>query len=497
MKVLVVDDETVARGLVADVLRLEGFGVLMASDGEEALEAAQREVPDVVLLDVMLPGMDGFEVCRRLRAIPELREVSIYIVTALADRASRLMGFEAGADDFLTKPVDRLELRLRMKTQDRLSRFRGLLEQRSHLEELALLTPDGLMALDRMGSVLEMNPKANELFGATAGDRLWDLFDGADSGSVLRAWRRLCVGPDARVRMESLVPRPDGEAIPVELTFRRLPGEPRNVFAMLLVQDLSERVRMRTRLDHAERLALIARTSSGVGHDLVTYLVSIQRALDGIADSLPAGTPQNQVYKDVTDAILEAAELVHRMNELGPERATGYAPVDFDLNERIRAVWTLLRHVAGRANLRLDLADQRLVVHADPIDMTRVLANLISNAAAATGESGTVGVTSFMRPGRSGANARGAAAATWCFVQVSDDGPGIPRELVRSLFEPFFTTKAVDGGLGLGLANVKDIVTRYGGTIQVETQPGRGTTFTLGFPASTQISERDTTGGVS
>lgn len=128
--ILLVDDTPAALEVLRGALEPEGYTLHMAASGEEALTAAATHRPDLVLLDVMMPGIDGFEVCRRLRSDADLRDVPVVMVTALGDRASRLRGLEAGADDFLTKPVDRLELRLRARTITRLSRYRRMLEAR-------------------------------------------------------------------------------------------------------------------------------------------------------------------------------------------------------------------------------------------------------------------------------------------------------------------------------------------------------------------------------
>lgn len=126
---LLVDDMPAGLEVLRSALATEGYTLLTASNGEEALTLAASHRPDLILLDVMMPGIDGFEVCRRLRADAALGEVPIVMVTALGDRASRLRGLEAGADDFLSKPVDRLELRLRARTITRLSHRRRQVEQ--------------------------------------------------------------------------------------------------------------------------------------------------------------------------------------------------------------------------------------------------------------------------------------------------------------------------------------------------------------------------------
>lgn len=134
--ILIVDDNASARETLIAMLEGEHYQLELAKDGFQTLQILNRLKPDLILLDVMMPGMDGFEVCRRIRATPQLAEVPIIILTALDDRASLLMGIEAGADDFLTKPVDRYELQARVRTIVRLNRYRQLVEQRENLREM-------------------------------------------------------------------------------------------------------------------------------------------------------------------------------------------------------------------------------------------------------------------------------------------------------------------------------------------------------------------------
>lgn len=125
--ILIVDDEPAIRGLLEEVLRLQGYRVFTASDGRAALEEFTRRQPDLVLLDVVMPVLNGFEVCRRLKENPETRLTPIVMVTALSASGDRVRGIEAGADDFLNKPFDRSEL---------LARVRSLLKLKAHTDEL-------------------------------------------------------------------------------------------------------------------------------------------------------------------------------------------------------------------------------------------------------------------------------------------------------------------------------------------------------------------------
>jgi putative two-component system response regulator len=132
--ILIVDDEYSGRETLQSVLEGEGYNLIMAENGPQAIERAKIFLPDVILLDVMMPGMTGFEVCERIRSDPQVAEIPIIILTALDDRESLLTGLKAGADDFISKPFDRFELRARLIGITRLNRYHKLVEEREKLQ---------------------------------------------------------------------------------------------------------------------------------------------------------------------------------------------------------------------------------------------------------------------------------------------------------------------------------------------------------------------------
>jgi len=139
-RILVVDDHEPNRLLLEDLLEPQGYQVILAEDGEEAIRLVAESQPDLVLLDVMMPGQNGLEVCRRLRVDPETGSLPIILVTALAEREHRLQGIDAGANDYLTKPIDRAELLLRVRNALHLRKLHAELaaqyQQLKDLEEL-------------------------------------------------------------------------------------------------------------------------------------------------------------------------------------------------------------------------------------------------------------------------------------------------------------------------------------------------------------------------
>ncbi len=136
--ILVADDEPNIRDVIKAILSDEGFHMIFAENGVEALDKAHEIIPDLILLDVMMPKMDGYEVCRRLRGEPILAQVPIIMITALGDTASRIRGINSGADDFISKPFDFAELTAKIKNIIRLNRFRQLLTERENLDRAHL-----------------------------------------------------------------------------------------------------------------------------------------------------------------------------------------------------------------------------------------------------------------------------------------------------------------------------------------------------------------------
>lgn len=164
-KILIVDDTPTGLEALEDLLAPMGHQLFLAHDGAAALATAVAHTPDLILLDVMMPGMDGFEVCRRLRAEATTAEIPVVMITALNDPKSRLKGIEAGADDFLSKPIDRYELRARVKMIVRLNRYRRLMVERQKFEHVVTYAATGYLILNEQGKILFANPHAQRNLG--------------------------------------------------------------------------------------------------------------------------------------------------------------------------------------------------------------------------------------------------------------------------------------------------------------------------------------------
>jgi len=163
-KVLIVDDEPIIRNTLELLFTAENLELLFAENGESGLRMAQEFQPDAILMDVMMPGMDGYETCRRIRANPALAEIPIIMITALDDRNARLVGLLAGADDFLIKPFDGFEIQVRIKNIIRLNRYHNLVEERSRFYWVVENDEKGYLVLDENGNIQYANQRAQIYF---------------------------------------------------------------------------------------------------------------------------------------------------------------------------------------------------------------------------------------------------------------------------------------------------------------------------------------------
>jgi PAS domain S-box-containing protein len=220
--ILVIDDDRMTREYLNALLEHDGYSVEMASNGAEGLEMAARLLPDVILLDVIMPGMDGFDVCRQLRTHPLLGEAPIILITALDDRQARLHGFDAGADDFISKPFDRMELRARIRTTVRLNRYRKIMEERSRVAQIIELAPNGIMVVDVDGLILLANPAMVQMLGCIeaaqcVGKNLLDFLDPHVREESMLGLRNALTKHHMVRHLETLIVNTGGERIPIEL----------------------------------------------------------------------------------------------------------------------------------------------------------------------------------------------------------------------------------------------------------------------------------------
>jgi PAS domain S-box-containing protein len=169
-QILVVDDVPANLSILLDLLSGAGFAVSVAEDGESALEQVDYVRPELILLDVMMPGLDGFETCQRLKSNPATRDIPVIFMTGLTDTVDKLKGFEFGAVDYITKPFQHEEVLARVSTHLELQQLKQRLQaSEERLSRIIGSATDAIVALDHEGCITLFNPAAERMFRCPSG----------------------------------------------------------------------------------------------------------------------------------------------------------------------------------------------------------------------------------------------------------------------------------------------------------------------------------------
>jgi len=468
--ILVVDDDEINRTLLVRRLTPEGHTVRVARDGLEALAAVEEAVPDLVLLDVMMPHLDGFDVCRRLRERPHTRAVPVILLTALRDREDRLRGLEAGADDFITKPFDGAELTARVRSLLRVRYFQGLAAQRELVETAIGDLADGIVVTEPDWTVVVANRRARHLLGLDEeGVRGLDLAEHLRAFDVRPALTQLLLTEANRFEVQRGA-RPD---LVLDVRFapvRDPDGEP--LYYTLALRDVTaERQAARLRLDFFSLTAHKLRTPLTILKGLVEMCADPDTPAEMAADILRELAPDVMSKLNEVSGIVDDLVVRDRLETLAASRAD----VETALGVALDSAAEQVRATAGRT-LAVACDAPSATLKMARSDLELVLRELIENA------------TKFCdRPSAEvTVSATPAASGDGLVLLVADNGRGIPHQHHENVFRECFQVDehAVGNvpGLGLGLALVRRVVEAYGGQIEIVGSSAEGTRFRLRLP---------------
>jgi len=506
--ILIVDDESNNRQLLEVMLANQGFRIQTAATGEEALDAVAKEPPDLILLDVMMPGMDGYEVTIRIKTNPVTENILIVMVTALDDRNAKIRGLSAGAEDFLTKPVDRTELCVRVRNllrlkvcSDRQQKYTRMLEEEVGLRTADLVeserlyrstfdaAPVGIVHVGLAGQWLRVNQRLCDLLGysrvelqSLASQELMQLEDIANDAATFRQMTESKlerhVVDERRYRLR------DGSFVwaRVNMSVHR-DTEGHSQYFISVIEDITERRELEAQIRQASKMDAVGRLASGVAHDFNNLMSVVLSYSELLAVDLKDGDPMRSDLDEIRAAGKRAVDLTRQL--LAFSRQQVLQPQVVNLNEIVGTMEKMLRRLIGEdvelSSSGVPTAGKVLV---DPGQMEQVIMNLAVNARDAMPRGGKLTIeTAEVELNESYASEHiGVKPGPHVMLAVSDTGTGMDKATQARMFEPFFTTKEAGKGTGLGLATVFGIVRQSGGTIWVDSELGRGTTFKIYFP---------------
>jgi PAS domain S-box-containing protein len=507
-RILIVDDEPNNVKLLQAMLAPNGFVIRTAKSGEEALALMKAEPQDLILLDIVMPGLSGLEVTKQLKGDILTRNVPIIIVTARSDQEAMLLGLSAGAEDVLTSPVDRTELHMRVRNLLRLKAYGDyhdtysqLLEGEVSARSLALVdserlyrstfeaAPVGIVHLSEHGHWLQVNQRLCDLLGYSAEElksaEVQALIDGKEVADERDLFRRLVAGELERyVIDEKRYLRRDGSYLWTRINAsahrESVSGAP---YFIAVFEDITERRTLEARLQQASKMDAIGGLAAGVAHDFNNLLSVILGYAELLIEGLKERDPMREDLVQISAAATSAVDLTRQLLAFGRQQVL--QPKLLDLGEVVSRMTPMLKRVLGEdVELNVVAAARLGRILVDPGQMERVLMNLVVNARDAMPLGGMLTIeTAERKLDQSFAAERtNLKPGLHVLLAVSDNGNGMDRETQSRVFEPFFTTKEPGKGTGLGLATVFGIVQQSGGAISVYSEVGSGTTFEMYFP---------------
>lgn len=472
--IMIVDDYVDGCETLQALLSGEKYSFLVAHSGRQALDLLSCQVPDLILLDVMMPEMDGFEVCRRIRACSTCPEMPIVLITALDDRSSRLKGLEAGADDFITKPFDVHELKLRVRTIVNLSRYRKILDSRDNFQRLVELSPEPIAITDSAGHAHLLNDAAGQLIGLEIDPEedlninILERIPEVSLQEVKVFLRTVLERNEKRYLCESAFSGRDGDTIDVEIAAAPITWQGQSC-VQLIFRNLTERRLLEDQLREAQKMEPVGHLAAGVAHDFNNVLTIINGYASYVLESLEENDPLYNKLAAISDAGERAAQITGQLLLFSRRGSTRKSPLQ--LNQIIESMDKMLRRLMGvDTRLELHLEQDLPMIEANRSSLQQIILNLAVNARDAMPEGGIFTISTAAH-----------RDDDTVLLSVSDTGCGMKPETVASVFKPFFTTKG-NKGTGLGLSVVQGIVRQHDGRIEVESQLGQGTSFHLHFP---------------
>jgi PAS domain S-box-containing protein len=514
-RALIVDDNSENRYLLQCILSANGFDVDSATNGREALDHAEKQPPDLVLSDILMPVMDGFALCRNWKQSPTLSHIPFIVYTATYTQPKdEEFALSLGADLFIVKPAEPPEL-MRLVQQVLERRKRGQLPAnqadalaeapylRQYNEVLIRKLEDKLLEVERANQRLLIKEFA--IASSKAGIAMADLTGRLEyvNAAFVRLWRKASeelVGqslqvffPEARQRESVMQQLRESRYWSGELTGHGAGGkftalveihtvldtEATPLCLMIRCTDITEQERMREQLQRAQRMESLSQFAAGIAHDLNNLLTMIFANLN-LSDEAPASNSAPLDRAALVSAFERAREMSRRLLAFGKGTTAPRQVVSVrtTVEESCR-----LSLVGSKTELRLDFVEPLYNVSANATELSEVFCNIAINARQVMGDSGMLQVTANNRWHEGNASGE-LCNGQYVVVEFRDNGPGIDVAMQQRIFEPFFTSRR--DGSGLGLAMCRAIINSYGGKISLSSSSGAGATFEVWLPATEQ-----------
>jgi PAS domain S-box-containing protein len=475
LRVLLVEDDATSKLILGRVLAQRYEEVQSFGAAEDAQKWCAENVPNLVVLDLQLPGMSGLGFSQWIRGQPWGDDVYILVVTGSSGAADLRQVLTAGANDYVSKPLDISAFRIRLTVAE--EHLRQILRRR----EVQLINrriidaaPDGFIVMNSGGEILDVNPAFTGLIGYAREELIGRNISAIEDSDPQAGHLLPVLGANTSAHLETRYRHKDGKLIDVDITATQLKEADTRIF--VFIRDVTLRKRQLEERLRTSKLESIGLLAGGIAHELNNALTAIIGNISLAQGEVPNDRKLAGFFGKALDATQRAGRLARQLLTF----AKGGEPA--------KSVVSLRATLLGVQTERIGLAPEYLdlvvgndlwMTDVDEVQILQVVENLLLNAREATPPGASVVLLARnieIRPGR---NLR-LAPGRYVQISVTDMGPGIPQDIVSKVFDPYFSTKG--SGRGLGLAICHSIIRRHGGTIQVESTT-TGSRFDVFLPA--------------
>lgn len=501
-KILVVDNHRVIREFMTNFLEKKGCHVITAEDGLSALEALKTYSPDIMFVDLIMPNIGGKKLCQIIRKMPDLRDVYIAILSGIVAE-EKINYTEFGANVCIAKGpfnimatnvltvLDQWENKKTGLPSEKImgiesvhsrSVTRDLLSSQKHYEIILESMSEGILEVTSEAKVVYANPIAVSLLSKSDQTLLASDFTELFQGDDRKRIKKALTAPEAASEVSAAYSQFElnGKQFSTKILPIKEEGNRANI---VILNDITEQKRMESQLRNAQKMEAIGTLAGGIAHDFNNLLMGVQGHTSLMLLQVDPTHPTIVHLKEIEDLVQRGSDLTKQLLTFAREDKQNLRPANLnDIIEKTAGMFGRTRkEIAIRKKYKKDLWP----VVIDRGKIKEVMLNLYVNASQAMPRGGELTLkTANVKLDGKDVKPLKMEPGPYVRIMVSDTGIGMDEKTMERIFEPFFTTKELGKGTGLGLASVYGIIKNHGGFINVDSEKGKGTTFTIYLPTT-------------
>jgi signal transduction histidine kinase len=447
IKVLIAEDSITQAMQLQHILEKNGYDATIVSNGSEALRSISKSKPMVVISDIIMPEMDGYELCRQIKAKELYRDIAVILLTSLSQPQAVIWALQCGADKFITKPYDENHLLLTIQ----------------HLKE-------NLNSHDAPQKAINVSYRGETYFIDSTRSQVINLLLSTYETAVNKNLELIETQAELKRLNQGLEEIVDQRtaALRDEIAERKA--------AEAALQASSDEVKtMSQQLWQAEKLATMGELASSIAHELNNPLATVSLRVESLIAQTTGDNPRLRELEIIGQEVERMGNLVSNLLQFSRRSQPQISTVNVcdEIEKTLELIHYHLRkhHIA----VAREFKPEGPLIHADRQQLRQLFLNLFTNASDAMPEGGTLTIRVTRRP-----------EEKQICIEIADTGVGIPPEILHKVQEPFYTTKPEGKGTGLGLPICRRITEGHGGTLNITSErgPGTGTRVCITLPFS-------------